>query len=83
MLDLVWEDSSKQSGNITFTDLVNMVLNMRGSNPATVKARSGNGCSMSPARSCHIMRQMSPSALLTCSPFCSHFQTCLLSHQVA
>lgn len=37
MLDLVWEDSSKQSGNITFTDLVNMVLNMRGSNPATVK----------------------------------------------
>ena len=39
MLDLVWEDSSKQSGNITFTDLVNMVLNMRGSNPATVKAR--------------------------------------------
>ena len=44
MLDLVWEDSSKSSasGSITFTDLVNMVLNMRGSNPATVKA-GGSG----------------------------------------
>ncbi|CAE7191390.1 Catsper2 [Symbiodinium pilosum] len=37
MLDMVWDDSSKTSGSITFTDLVNMVLNMRGSNPATVK----------------------------------------------
>lgn len=37
MLDLVWEDAAKTSQNITFSDLVNMVLGMRGSNPATVK----------------------------------------------
>jgi len=37
MLDLVWEDSTKNQTSITFTDLVNLVLNMRGSNPATVK----------------------------------------------
>lgn len=37
MLDLVWEDASKSTQKITFTELVNMVLGMRGSNPATVK----------------------------------------------
>lgn len=35
MLDLVWEDAFKK--DIGFKDLVNMVLGMRGSNPATVK----------------------------------------------
>lgn len=40
MLDLVWEDASKagtQAKTFTFSELVNMVLGMRGSNPATVK----------------------------------------------
>ncbi|CAL1142275.1 unnamed protein product [Cladocopium goreaui] len=37
MLDLVWEDAAKSTQKITFTELVNMVLGMRGSNPATVK----------------------------------------------
>ncbi|CAK9041147.1 Ion_trans domain-containing protein [Durusdinium trenchii] len=38
MLDLVWEDATaKTSQNMGFSDLVNMVLGMRGSNPATVK----------------------------------------------
>ena len=39
MLDLVWEDAAKTTNTMTWSDLVNMVLNMRGSNPATVKAR--------------------------------------------
>ncbi|CAJ1395536.1 unnamed protein product [Effrenium voratum] len=37
MLDLVWEDAAKTTNTMTWSDLVNMVLNMRGSNPATVK----------------------------------------------
>jgi len=39
MLDLIFEDKSQKSGGATvsFNDLVNSVLDMRGSNPATVK----------------------------------------------
>ncbi|CAK9097070.1 unnamed protein product [Durusdinium trenchii] len=37
MLDLVWEDATAKTQNMGFSDLVNMVLGMRGSNPATVK----------------------------------------------
>mmetsp|Transcript_85497 Transcript_85497/g.151260 ORF Transcript_85497/g.151260 Transcript_85497/m.151260 type:complete len:869 (-) Transcript_85497:82-2688(-) len=38
MLDLVFEDvSAKSGGVITFNDLVSIVLDMRGTNPATVK----------------------------------------------
>ncbi|CAE8698418.1 unnamed protein product, partial [Polarella glacialis] len=39
MLDLVHEDVAKKSptGTMTFPDLVDVVLNMRGTNPATVK----------------------------------------------
>eukprot|EP00441_Pelagodinium_beii_P032670 CAMPEP_0197627108 /NCGR_PEP_ID=MMETSP1338-20131121/5804_1 /TAXON_ID=43686 ORGANISM="Pelagodinium beii, Strain RCC1491" /NCGR_SAMPLE_ID=MMETSP1338 /ASSEMBLY_ACC=CAM_ASM_000754 /LENGTH=835 /DNA_ID=CAMNT_0043197731 /DNA_START=57 /DNA_END=2564 /DNA_ORIENTATION=+ len=38
MLDLVFEDvAAKGRGLMNFTDLVNVVLNMRGTNPATVK----------------------------------------------
>lgn len=37
MLDLVWEDASKTAQKMNFSELVNMVLGMRGSNPATVK----------------------------------------------
>eukprot|EP00931_Biecheleriopsis_adriatica_P041201 TRINITY_DN23578_c0_g1_i1.p1 TRINITY_DN23578_c0_g1~~TRINITY_DN23578_c0_g1_i1.p1 ORF type:complete len:898 (+),score=206.83 TRINITY_DN23578_c0_g1_i1:263-2695(+) len=38
MLELVFEDiNTKGDGRMTFTDLVNIVLNMRGGNPATVK----------------------------------------------
>eukprot|EP00931_Biecheleriopsis_adriatica_P116856 TRINITY_DN92442_c0_g1_i1.p1 TRINITY_DN92442_c0_g1~~TRINITY_DN92442_c0_g1_i1.p1 ORF type:complete len:874 (-),score=220.14 TRINITY_DN92442_c0_g1_i1:63-2684(-) len=38
MLELVFEDiSNKGNGNMAFTDLVNIVLSMRGGNPATVK----------------------------------------------
>ena len=36
MLDLVWEDAFKVQ-KVGFSELVNMVLGMRGSNPATVK----------------------------------------------
>eukprot|EP00931_Biecheleriopsis_adriatica_P035842 TRINITY_DN20653_c0_g1_i3.p1 TRINITY_DN20653_c0_g1~~TRINITY_DN20653_c0_g1_i3.p1 ORF type:complete len:853 (+),score=200.10 TRINITY_DN20653_c0_g1_i3:262-2820(+) len=37
MIDLVWEDATKSSSEMSFPDLVNIVLNMRGTNPATVK----------------------------------------------
>lgn len=38
MLDLLFDDASKKKGGVMhFQDLVSMVLNMRGTNPATVK----------------------------------------------
>lgn len=38
ILDLVFEDIAKNgSGVISFADLVDLMLNMRGTNPATVK----------------------------------------------
>jgi len=37
MLDVIWEQYSRGGAHIKFPDLVDAILNMRGSNPATVK----------------------------------------------
>jgi len=37
MMDLITEDINRNGGQLAFTDLMDLVLNMRGSNPATVK----------------------------------------------
>jgi len=37
MMDLITEDINRNGGQLDFTDLMDLVLNMRGSNPATVK----------------------------------------------